>query len=281
MASKKEAAKTTRIESLPLSEIAMLETLNVRASVDEATAKRYAGLIEDGVEFDPIDVFVIKTMVKNTKTDEEEEQFVTAMVGGRHRYRAHQMLDRRKIPCTIYEGYSYTEALEHAMRGNRGHGLPMSRVDKIRSVRLALGDSTMRTWSDKKIAGCIGVSPTFVGTIRKSGKAQRERPEPKPKAPAKRRGAEPEADATDLQMGESTIEGRIGQVTAWLRGDLMDLESLAANVRTEKAQLVVVPTKSFKVVVLGSDGFEATYTATEVAGSGKSLRLNIEEGLGG
>lgn len=73
----------------------------------------------------------------------------------------------KTIPVEVRAG-TRRDAILHAAGANAVHGLRRSPDDKRRTVETLLRDEEWAAWSDNEIARRCHVSPTFVGTVRKS-----------------------------------------------------------------------------------------------------------------
>jgi hypothetical protein len=71
------------------------------------------------------------------------------------------------IPVEVRSG-TRRDAILHAAGANASHGLRRSNADKKRAVETLLRDNEWMGWSDQEIARRCNVSPTFVGSVRKS-----------------------------------------------------------------------------------------------------------------
>ena len=92
------------------------------------------------------------------------DQRAMRVIDGIHRLAAAKLLGKRTILVSFFTG-SEEEAFFAAVRANSAHGLPLSLADrKAAAGRVA---RMCPDWSDRKIAGVVGVSPKTVGALRK------------------------------------------------------------------------------------------------------------------
>lgn len=70
------------------------------------------------------------------------------------------------ISCKVENG-THREAVLASLGANAKHGLKRSVADKRNAVTIMFADEEWRTWSNIRIAEVVGVSDTYVGTIRK------------------------------------------------------------------------------------------------------------------
>ena len=85
------------------------------------------------------------------------------VIDGMHRLCAAKLLGHEVIDVRFFDGGD-EEAFVRAVQANGTHGLPLTLAD-----RTAAADRIVRThshWSDRKIAGLVGLSPKTVGTVR-------------------------------------------------------------------------------------------------------------------
>jgi ParB-like chromosome segregation protein Spo0J len=87
------------------------------------------------------------------------------LIDGKHRVEAakllgHSAISARVIDCTD------AEALVLAMKSNILHGLPLSRLDRIRGAKQVLASHP--DWSDRAVASVAGLSAKSVASIRTS-----------------------------------------------------------------------------------------------------------------
>lgn len=71
------------------------------------------------------------------------------------------------VPCEVRSG-TRRDAILHAAGANSDHGLRRTQADKRRAVETLLRDAEWAAWSDNEIARRCNVSPSTVGTVRKS-----------------------------------------------------------------------------------------------------------------
>jgi hypothetical protein len=85
------------------------------------------------------------------------------VIDGIHRLCAARLLGRETIDVRFFDG-DEDEAFVVAVRANARHGLPLTLAD-----RTAAAIHIVRThaeWSDRRIAGLVGISPKTVGAVR-------------------------------------------------------------------------------------------------------------------
>ncbi len=87
------------------------------------------------------------------------------LAGGFHRVVAIALAGKETIEALVYEGDAHL-AMMIAVAENRAHGLQRTTKDKQKAIRMALLDSEMVGWSDKKVADHVGVSKNTVAKQR-------------------------------------------------------------------------------------------------------------------
>lgn len=144
----------------------------MRADLDRDTYMDYRDKWIAGVRFDPVDVF--------------HDGSAYWLADGFHRFYGAREAKRRTIPANIRQG-TVRDAILFACGANTSHGLRRTNADKRRAVETLLNDEEWVSWSDRQIAEKAGVSPNFVGDVRRQlssdDSSQGEMPEP-----ARRRG---------------------------------------------------------------------------------------------
>jgi hypothetical protein len=131
----------------------------MRAALDEEAIERYA---EDLSLLPPV------RLMRATMEDGKAGFWV---VDGAHTISAAIRLGDANVRAIIGMG-DYHEAFAAAAQCNRTHGMPIGGKDKRARVEVALADPVMKTWSDRKIAECCGVSHNLVSEIHAERKAQ-------------------------------------------------------------------------------------------------------------
>lgn len=127
----------------------------MRQKLSKATVDEYAELIIAAESPWP---FSTPCTVYRVKDD-------LILVDGFHRVAAIGQAGEDQIEAVVIEG-SKTDALKAALSANITHGLRRSNDDKRRAVTVALADSTLSKWSDRKLADLCGVGHPFVASIR-------------------------------------------------------------------------------------------------------------------
>ncbi|MDR3635070.1 MAG: ParB N-terminal domain-containing protein [Isosphaeraceae bacterium] len=136
------------IRDLPLDELVLDPSLNLRDRLDDFTVERYADSWE---RMPPITVY------------EVDGQFLVA--DGFHRHAAAVLLGRRTIRAEVVEG-SMTDALDFVSSVNLFHGLPLTRAERRRAVEVKM--RIHHDWSDRRMAEELGVSRELVAKTRRN-----------------------------------------------------------------------------------------------------------------
>lgn len=154
LASETNAPGSPITELLP-SEIRIDAGLQTRDKVNQEKIAEYAEAMANGDQFPPLLVYRIGT----------EPGYL--LVKGFHRFNAHiAAFDRKPIRCKITHG-SRREALKEALADNADHGLPLTREDKRKKIKIALADAEWGQWSDREIAKLCKVSHPLVAEVRR------------------------------------------------------------------------------------------------------------------
>lgn len=126
-----------------------------RLAIDQDVVAEYAGLLESGTEFPPVQVV--------------SDGAVHWLVDGFHRYFAHRKLSRKQIKAEVTTGLQ-EEAQWLSLSANKAHGLRRTNNDKAKAVIKAL--KMKPDHSDGAIAEHVGV---HLNTVLKYRKAIAER----------------------------------------------------------------------------------------------------------
>lgn len=125
--------------------------------LDELTERLAAG-----DTFPPISVYV-------------DSDGVHRVVDGFHRVEVYRLAGITDLDCDVRSGNARAAFLA-AIGANRGHGFHRSNDDKRRAVLALLTDPEWTLWSDRVIARVVGVSHTFVSSLRGSSDCQNCQP---------------------------------------------------------------------------------------------------------
>lgn len=135
---------------LPLDQIIIDVEIQQRdQKIDQDIVGEYAENMSDKSTFPPVEVF--------------GDEYILA--DGFHRVEAAKKAGLAEITAYIKEG-NRRDAILHAVGSNATHGVRRTRADKRKAVKTILSDEEWKTWTDRKIAQHVGVSPTTVGNIR-------------------------------------------------------------------------------------------------------------------
>jgi hypothetical protein len=135
------------IREVPLDDLVLDPTLNLRDRLDDFTVERYADSWE---RLPPITVF------------EVDDRLLIA--DGFHRHAAAVMMGKRAIAAEIRVG-TMTDALDFVASVNLFHGLPLTRAERRRAVEVKL--KLHPDWSDRRMSQELAVSRELVLKIRK------------------------------------------------------------------------------------------------------------------
>jgi ParB-like chromosome segregation protein Spo0J len=136
-----------KIREIPLDDLVLDQSLNLRDRLDDFTVERYA---DSWDRLPPITVYNV------------DDQLLVA--DGFHRHAAAVMLGKRTIRAEIIDG-SMTDALDFVASVNLFHGLPLTRAERRRAVEIKL--KLHHDWSDRRMAEELAVSRELVAKIRR------------------------------------------------------------------------------------------------------------------
>jgi len=138
-------------ETILLTNIIERPEFQPRLKIRWDVIEEYAQLMEDGVIFPPIDVFLI-----------DEKYF---LVDGYHRKYAAERTNKREINCVVHLG-GLRDAHLFSCQVNSVHGMPRTREEKRRAVERVINDPEWEKFSSREIARVCGVSNHFVDGMR-------------------------------------------------------------------------------------------------------------------
>lgn len=136
------------IRDLPLDDLVLDPSLNLRDRLDDFTVERYADSWE---RMPPITVYDVNGRL--------------LIADGFHRHAAAVLLGRRTIRAEVIAG-NMTDALDFVSSVNLFHGLPLTRSERRRAVEVKL--KIHHDWSDRRMAEELGVSRELVAKTRRN-----------------------------------------------------------------------------------------------------------------
>lgn len=152
---------------LNIKDILVDQKYQSRLETDPELVKSYAELMQEGVQFPPVDVVLV-----------DGKKYV--LVDGFHRYQATVEIDEYEIEAKVVHG-TWRDVLLHKWRANGTHGKPLTRQEKRRLVYEMLQDTECGKWSSRQIGKYVGASHTLVETLRKEPVESGNLATPKPK----------------------------------------------------------------------------------------------------
>jgi hypothetical protein len=135
------------IRELPMDDLVLDPSLNLRDRLDDFTVERYA---ESWQRLPPVTIF------------EVDGRWLLA--DGLHRHAAAVLLGKHKIRAEVRVG-TFDEALDFVASVNLFHGLPLTRSERRRAVEIKL--RLHHDWSDRRLAEELAVSRELVAKIRR------------------------------------------------------------------------------------------------------------------
>lgn len=189
---------TTAPQWLGIDAIVVSPEYQMREKLSASVVEEYAELIQAGDSQWP---FASPCSVVRVKNE-------LILTDGFHRVAAMRRAGEDQVHVIITDG-TKTDALKAALSANINHGLRRSNADKRRAVMMALSDSTLQKWSDRKIAELCGVSHIFVASIRGELETVSSSPQEQPVKSKSADGASRPATKTDAEMQRKKIVAAI------------------------------------------------------------------------
>lgn len=122
-----------------------------REQINREQVAQYVEDLGNGAEFTPI--YVIFDGLSYYLAD------------GFHRYHAHRQAGQTTINADVDNG-TLDDAILYATSANKNHGLPRTNADKRRAVFITINNPRSMGWTDQAVADWVGVSRSFVNSIR-------------------------------------------------------------------------------------------------------------------
>lgn len=124
-----------------------------RVEIDNAIVAEYADAIRAKAVFPPMVVF--------------HDGADYWLADGFHRWHAYNAAGKASADVEIHAG-TLRDAKLHSAGANRTHGQRRTNADKRKAALMLLEDAEWGKWSDNRIANEIGLSHTFVASVRAS-----------------------------------------------------------------------------------------------------------------
>jgi len=233
--------KTAKL--VPIEQVLVDESIQIRAAVDPKTITLYRALIREHGNMDPIHLF--------------RHGDSTYLVGdGFERIEAYRQEGKLEIPAKIHDGTA-SDILKYAILANCHHGARMTNADKRRSAKLAVEDERLGDLTDTAIAKMIGVSVSLVGEVRrgetrevkKKKVAQRiDKREASTKGVTTRERKEPDNRPTKAML--------LAQIREHVRLDVLEEADLVGLLETKSAEYKFLPKVGEKIGlrIVGKNG---------------------------
>lgn len=170
--------KARHVVMIALAQINWGASYQVRERLDTKVVDEYATMMEDGVSFDPIVVFVLVDETNNgTEEIKAESELAYIVTDGHHRVGATRQIGRKEILAEVRYGTA-VEAETFAIGANVKVRKKLSDAEKRRNAERLM--DLHPTWSNRKIAKGSGASHQTVGRIKKGREPVIELPESGP-----------------------------------------------------------------------------------------------------
>jgi hypothetical protein len=138
-----------------ISSLTVSDEFQMRLKLDRSIVSEYAEMVKESDGSwpfaDPCSVYRVKDEL--------------ILVDGFHRVAAIKQAGEDQVSVAITDG-SRLDAKKAAFSANQSHGLRLTNADKRHKVTIALKDSVLQKWSDRKLAELCGVSNRFVTDMR-------------------------------------------------------------------------------------------------------------------
>jgi len=123
--------------------------LFVRRELDQDRVLYLAGLVENGVELEPIEITPDRRLID-----------------GRHRKEAYELLGRTQCSAKIVQVNSEEELISLAYRANLGGSLPPSNADSEHTVMMLLQRDVARKQIAELLGIPVGLARTFINAVQ-------------------------------------------------------------------------------------------------------------------
>ncbi len=140
-----------QLQPVKVSEIVMTAGTQMRSWMNTEAISEYAALMKEGVEFDPIEVYLV------------DDKFI--LVNGFHRVNAAIKAQLESISALITVG-TLEQALWASIAANKKNALKRNTSDIQRAIEAALLHPNGAELSDRQIADHVGCSHPTVGSAR-------------------------------------------------------------------------------------------------------------------
>ena len=140
------------ITKVKLSDICTDSKTQVRESVHQEKVNEYTHLLEEGVEFDPIELY-----------NDGAQLHISS---GWHRYLAHRSAGRTEINAIIHVGTA-RDAFFNGIKANGPSPIPYNNLDYAKQLRRFIADEEYSQWSNAQKARWMNCSHTTVNRLMK------------------------------------------------------------------------------------------------------------------
>lgn len=137
---------------LKIEELVVDSRFQSRVALNDDAIQDYAARYDEGLKLPPLSVVKV------------EERYI--LVDGFHRYEALKKLGDYEVEVTVLKGETEEDARYMSWAANKAHGLQRSNADKRKTVLEMLNHPVYGKQADRQIALHIGVSNTYVSSLR-------------------------------------------------------------------------------------------------------------------
>lgn len=145
------------ITTVKLSDICTDSKTQVRESINQEKVNEYTHLLEEGVEFDPIELYNDGAQIH--------------ISSGWHRYLAHRSAGRAEINAIVHVGTA-RDAFFNGIKANGPSPIPYNSLDYAKQLRWMETDDECSQWSNAQKARWMHCSHTTVNRLMKKFKEE-------------------------------------------------------------------------------------------------------------
>lgn len=145
------------ITTVKLSDICTDSKTQVRESINQEKVNEYTHLLEEGVEFDPIELYNDGAQIH--------------ISSGWHRYLAHRSAGRVEINAIVHVGTA-RDAFFNGIKANGPSPIPYNSLDYAKQLRWMETDEECSQWSNAQKARWMHCSHTTVNRLMKKFKEE-------------------------------------------------------------------------------------------------------------
>jgi len=210
------------ITKVKLSDICTDSKTQVREAVNQEKVNEYTHLVDEGVEFDPIELY-----------NDGAQLHISS---GWHRYLAHRSAGRTEINAIIHVGTA-RDAIFNGIHANGPSPIPYNSLDYAKHLRWMETDGVCSQWSNAQKARWMHCSHTTVNRLMKKLKEASEQTEGTDAAPKKikytrngktqemkKREPKPKVEPDEPEIDKSSHNAEMADTIATLEDKLREAQ---------------------------------------------------------